>query len=281
MQELMKSQAYTYVCVPVVNMRASPCDQAEVLSQGLFSEAIRCVETQGAWTKVITAIDRYEGWVTNSAICSRSTPFSTVEDSFSVQVTRLAAHLYAVEDTIYGPVLTLPFESRLQLLAPYAADDSRWLKVALPDGKQSYIQRGDITKQLQKLDCTAMCTLSRSFLGLPYTWGGRSSFGYDCSGFIQMLYRQMGILLPRDSIDQCHSSLFIETSIEKLTPGDLIFFGFGIDKIRHVGMYLERGSFIHTAAVVENAPYVRISHVDDHEWCGRGYYPFRTARRLK
>jgi Cell wall-associated hydrolases (invasion-associated proteins) len=67
--------------------------------------------------------------------------------------------------------------------------------------------------------------LSKRFLELPYTWGGRSSFGYDCSGFVQMLYRQMGIFIPRDAIDQMHWEKFTPIPIEEAQLGDLYFLG--------------------------------------------------------
>ena len=128
---------------------------------------------------------------------------------------------------------------------------------------------------------TEMCAFSQNFLGLPYTWGGRSSFGYDCSGFVQMLYRQMGIFLPRDSKDQCHWSGFREILEGEIDSGDLIFFGSGINKITHVGMYLEKGKFIH-ATVAENMPYIRTSSIESVEWRndGKGRFPFQTIRRL-
>jgi hypothetical protein len=48
---------------------------------------------------------------------------------------------------------------------------------------------------------------SKNFIGLPYTWGGTSSYGVDCSGFVQMLFKEMGVLLPRNSRDQAKSPL--------------------------------------------------------------------------
>ncbi|MCH9717001.1 MAG: C40 family peptidase, partial [Gammaproteobacteria bacterium] len=55
-----------------------------------------------------------------------------------------------------------------------------------------------------------MIFLSQKFLGCPYTWGGRSSFGFDCSGFVQMLYKEMGICLPRDSGPQAEDARLCE-----------------------------------------------------------------------
>ena len=106
------------------------------------------------------------------------------------------------------------------------------------------------------------------------------SFGYDCSGYIQMLFRQMSIHLPRNSYQQCDWKGFMEIPIEKTLPGDLYFFGFAKNEIKHVGLALGNQQFIHTCAAVENMPYLRISSLQDHAWNGSGYYPYSTARRL-
>ena len=122
-----------------------------------------------------------------------------------------------------------------------------------------------------------MCSLSLNFLNLPYTWGGRSSFGYDCSGFVQMLYRQMGLYIPRDTKDQISWEKFKSIPIEDLSTGDLIFFGIDKDKIRHVGLYLGDQKFIHST-VAENAPYIHISSLRDADWNGPGRFAYRAAR---
>ena len=95
-----------------------------------------------------------------------------------------------------------------------------------------------------------------------------------------MLYRQMGIYLPRDSKDQIHWEGFTAIPIDQLLPGDLIFFGLAQDKIRHVGLYLGNNKFIH-ATVAENAPYIRVSLLSDPEWNGSGRFVYRAARTLK
>jgi cell wall-associated NlpC family hydrolase len=94
-----------------------------------------------------------------------------------------------------------------------------------------------------------------------------------------MLYRQMGVFLPRDSKDQVKSSLFVETSLSLLKAGDLIFFGLEQGKIRHVGMYLGDDQFIHST-VAENQPYIRISQLSSPEWSGGGRFKYRTFRTL-
>lgn len=273
---------FSYVNVPVAEMREKPSDSAEVVSSAYFAEPIAVLEQAGDWAKIQTTVDKYQGWVRQSAVVQRQDEYPKGPNAVVAYVTRCAAHLYHVEDTIYGPILTLPFESRLEVIAPKEESAERWLKVALPDGKEAYIQRGDISLHPKVLTVDEVCALSRQFLGLPYTWGGRSSFGYDCSGFIQMLYRQMGIMLPRDSKDQVDCALLQPITFAALKAGDLLYWGYSAEKIRHVGMYVGDDTFIHIS-VRENKPYLRYSKMSDPEWNGSpgATYPFRAARTLK
>lgn len=264
------------VVSPILEMRKSPQGDTEVVSQALFSEEIKILEEKGEWTKISTTIDNYEGWAKRAGIGSKNAPYLEQENYTLLTTDRLSAHLYAVPDTVYGPMLTLPFESKL--LCPNFID-SRWLSVELPDGSQAFVQSGDVSIGNKQLKMPEIEAFSQRFLGLPYTWGGRSSFGYDCSGFVQMLYRQMGIFLPRDAKDQFLFSELTDCSLSSLNLGDLIFFGFAPDQIRHVGLSLGENRFIHTSAVTENQPYLRISSLNDPAWNGTGYYPFLAGKR--
>ena len=266
-----------YVIKSILEMRKEPESRSEVVSQGIFSEEVKILEEKSDWVRIMTLVDHYSGWTKKEGICTRSSPYGKEEAVAIVTVNRLSAHLYEGSDTIYGPILTLPFESRLAVID----FNSRWLTAVLPDGRKAFIQRGDITQNHHFLEKKTIGDFSRKFLGLPYTWGGRSSFGYDCSGFVQMLYRQMGIFLPRDSQDQFTASSFVESSIEALEAGDLLFWGYSKDQIRHVGLALGEGYFIHTSAVTENMPYIRISHIHDKAWNGSGYYPFLAGRKFE
>ena len=267
-----------YIISPILQMRKEPVIHSEIVSQGLFSEEIQIVEEKEEWIKIKTLIDNYFGWTKKEGVCGRAIPYRQKAGFTLVTVSRLSAHLYDCTDMIYGPLLTLPFESRLVAI-DFKEDKSRWLTVLLPDGKRAYIQRGDITSNTSLLDKKTVGDFSKKFLGLPYTWGGRTSFGYDCSGFIQMLYRQMGIFLPRDSQDQFSATGFVDSPIEELEAGDLAFWGYSKGQIRHVGLALGEGRFIHTSAVTENMPYLRISNFNDQTWNGSGYYPFIAGKK--
>jgi len=264
--------ALFYINEPAVDMREHPTQESKVVSQAIFSEKVDIEKLEGDWV-YLTTPDGYSGWAPSNTFAILEEPYSA-----SLKVSRLAAHIYASKDTEFGPVKTLPYDSKLQ---PLDTTDSRWIAIILPDGKECYIQKGDVFPEQKLQSKEDLAEFSQKFLGLPYTWGGRSSFGYDCSGFVQMLYSRIGINLQRDSKQQILDASFKTAAIEALEPGDLIFFGKSEQRIMHVGMYIGNGQFIHSTTR-ECKPWIRISHLSDFEWSGHqdAYYPYRTARRL-
>ncbi|HGG0417056.1 TPA: SH3 domain-containing protein [Clostridium sporogenes] len=82
---------------------------------------------------------------------------------------------------------------------------------------------------------------ARQYLGTPYVWGGTSPNGFDCSGFVQYVYRNAaGISLPRDTYGQVGAGSRV--SQNQLQPGDLVFPDAG-----HVGIYIGGGQMIHAS----------------------------------
>ena len=86
---------------------------------------------------------------------------------------------------------------------------------------------------------------AKSFLGLPYRWGGSSSdYGFDCSGLSMTAYRLNGLNLPRSSKEQYSSGTPVKRI--ELLKGDLVFFAISCDrKVSHVGIYAGNDQFIH------------------------------------
>jgi cell wall-associated NlpC family hydrolase len=84
-------------------------------------------------------------------------------------------------------------------------------------------------------------------------WGGESPLsGFDCSGLVQYVYREVGISLPRVAQNQFDAGPPVPTGTT-VEPGDLVFFGSGPDDVSHVGMYVGDGLMVdapHTGAVV-------------------------------
>ena len=94
--------------------------------------------------------------------------------------------------------------------------------------------------------------LAEQLLGVPYVWGGaKPAEGFDCSGLVMFVYRQLGIGLPHFSGSQWYSGPRI--AADGLEPGDLVFFDMGPNGPGHVGLYIGDGRFIeapHSGAAV-------------------------------
>ena len=88
---------------------------------------------------------------------------------------------------------------------------------------------------------SAVIDTAKRYLGVPYLWGGTDpSKGLDCSGFIQRVYKDLGIDLPRVSRDQARAGTPV-ASLAEAKPGDLLAFGSPVD---HIGIYAGDGKMI-------------------------------------
>ncbi|SHE31180.1 C40 family peptidase [Alkalibacter saccharofermentans] len=85
---------------------------------------------------------------------------------------------------------------------------------------------------------SSIVATARQYLGTPYRSGGSTPAGFDCSGFTQYVFRQLGIGLPRTSGGQRSVGGFVAKS--DLMPGDLVVFS------GHVGIYVGNGNMIHS-----------------------------------
>lgn len=95
--------------------------------------------------------------------------------------------------------------------------------------------------------------------GVPYVWGGQTTSGFDCSGFIHYVYNKAGVSMSRtNSIGYYSRSFFIDTP----QPGDLVFFKNTYQAgISHLGVYLGNGNFIHAGS---NG--IAINNVNESYW---------------
>ena len=252
------------VIVPLTNMYSAPSQDVDVVSQAILGTTVEVVGENSSWDKVRTN-DQYTGWMPLQNMRQLGRGSAYANSGRVAQVSSLTANLYRETDvTLHQPVLTVPFETQLEVIAQAQGDDSRWLQVRLPDQRTAWIQFGDVDLAPRKLSIEESIALGRRFLGLTYTWGGRSSFGYDCSGFTQMLVRSRGIIMPRDADLQAGWTGALAINRKKLRAGDLLFFGDAADHITHTGMYIGHGRFIHDTTY--GHPGVQISRLRDQPW---------------
>jgi cell wall-associated NlpC family hydrolase len=253
------------VSVPVANMFSKPSADVDVVSQAIFSTNVEEIGAEPGWVKIRTPQDGYTGWVSRAELVQLHGNSGYATTGEIAEVEELRSHLYREPDvTTQAPLMTLPFEARLQVVQEKSG--GRWLKVELPDQRIAWEQQGDVALSMNggadlapHMTISQMVKFSHRFLGLPYTWGGTSSFGYDCSGFVQMLMRQRGYLIPRDADVQAAWSGFEPIKVSKLRAGDVLFFG-SDGKITHTGMFIGHGKFIQ--ATTHEHPVIQISRLD-------------------
>lgn len=130
--------------------------------------------------------------------------------------------------------------------ARIAAALAREAAARMGSGRAPQARTGDVSK-LGAPHPEALA-VAKTFVGVPYLWGGTTPSGFDCSGLCQYAYAKIGISLPRTSREMYRVGAFIPADrTDLLEPGDLVFFGYGGDpgRVHHVGMYAGNGVFIH------------------------------------
>lgn len=112
-------------------------------------------------------------------------------------------------------------------------------------------------------------SVAKSLIGTPYKWGGTSRKGFDCSGFIQYVFDEVDLVLPRTVRDIWNFT----DSIDSPSVGDFVFFETYEPGPSHLGIYIGEGQFIHAST----SKGVRISHLEEDYWKQR----YLGAKRIK
>ena len=135
-----------------------------------------------------------------------------------------------------------------------------WVQVYLPSGREAWARAFDVMdfgEWVRTREATRenLLATARRLLGTPYMWGGASIKHVDCSGFTQFVYRQCGIVLPRNAREQIYTGEEVPYDFDKMLPGDLLFYGTPASPgrrmvVAHVAMYYGDRKIIHSSQVV-------------------------------
>lgn len=264
--------------VPLASMRTEACVESEQVSQTYFGERLQVVHQQGGWYQIMTE-DGYVGWVDASSVAEEKELFPF---QYTCRVASAKANMYRNPSIYEGPCATVPFAARLNVVEKIVNEQGvSWLRLQTRQGNDLFLMEAD-TCSTEYIRTKRECVLlAESFLGFPYVWGGRSSLqGYDCSGFCQMLYREMGVRLPRDAKDQILFSTLTPVKESELLPCDLIFWENKHAKVVHVGFYLYDRTFIHATASIQPIV-IRKNILDDPRWNRAEMLPVRRCFSIR
>lgn len=234
--EFLKSQG-TYFNAPwamtirgVTDLRQEPSNHAERLSQALLGEAVQILKTRDDWAWVRMEKDRYFGWMHTAAL--ETTSPLAIRDYQELCNAKVQAELLNtweetgisdLQSESVGPMEKLPFGRPLVVVE--WNDDTAL--VYLPNHCYRRVSReglipASIWPQADEIGIAFALQLIRRSVGVPYLWGGRTPFGFDCSGLAQTFLNFLGIDTPRDADLQFRAG---DPVNGVPLPGDLLFFG--------------------------------------------------------
>lgn len=227
-----------YVNVSVSHHYRDPSSATEVVTQGLLGERLEVLEKTPTHI-YIRQEDGYQSWIPEDLAT-----FEPVPQGDPVLVRSHFMRIYEQPDLHSMPLREAVIGSSLTAID----EQGDWLRIALPDGTSGWAEKcyfGSFPEPTVQ----NILDLAHEFLGYAYFWGGRTPKGFDCSGFVQTVFKLHGKLLPRDSWQQQQQNL-LSTNHLDARPGDLLFFSSTPGKVTHVAISLGDQQYIHASGWV-------------------------------
>jgi len=220
-----------------------PSFTSDTTSQSFLGEKLLVLEEIPDWIRVRME-DDYEAWIRKAFVVPKPEDWE--------------AHEMFIPNALWDFIRETPNPDAVALRditigspLPLVDHQDGWVQVRLPDGQEGWL-KDDPWQPPQQLSREDLLQTAFRFLGIQYFWGGRSPKGFDCSGFVQTVFRLHGFKLPRDSHQQGTVGQDLGRDWQSWEPADLIFFSEEEGKtITHVALHLGDGAFIHASGFVK------------------------------
>lgn len=229
-----------FVNQSLVAVRREPSESSEMINQLLFGETFTILENYKNWLRIISINDTYEGWLDSKLTSIIPDELAEKHNASKTSNTLFSAKK---EGSKY-PIRLCPGSSI------YGYHNGLFIA-----GNSTYqcIENPFLETKENLID--EIVRVAKQFINSPYLWGGRSPYGIDCSGLSQVVYKIIGLNIPRDAGQQVKIGETVDF-INMVQSGDLAFFDNDEEIITHVGIILENGKIIHSSG------YVKIESLD-------------------
>ncbi|MCB9326750.1 MAG: C40 family peptidase [Lewinellaceae bacterium] len=256
----LEGSLFGVVNLSACNIRSHPAHSSELATQATLGTPLKLLTRQNDWYLVQTP-DGYLGWLDEGGF----TPMNEAEmkawkNARKVVYLPQFGFAYALPDMTSQVVSDLLAGNILRYIGE---TEKNLTELSFPDGRKAFVPAGTTKDYAEWLDsrnpvADNILSTADEFIGRPYLWGGTSGKAMDCSGFTKTVFFLNGIILPRDASQQVHigTDIAVDTSLEGLLPGDLLFFGKKAtadqkEKITHVAIYRGNGKIIHATGRVK------------------------------
>lgn len=220
------------VCpLSVIALRSHPSQRSEMISQILFGELAEVMEEKGrAWVKIRCVWDDAVGWVAANQL---------------LEITPNEYNAYRAHYALSLELLQGASASDHFLPVPLGAHLPLYDGIRFHVGEKEFTFSGQVLFPDNSLSNREMLLkLARRYLHAPFLWGGRSPMGIDGPGLVQMVFKFVGIRLPRNTETQVFEGDMVDF-IEQANPGDVAFFENNFGRVFHAGIILPGNQILH------------------------------------
>ncbi len=244
-------KVWAVVAEPVINLGDAPgqSEGKNTVTQARIGDILRLLKKKDGWY-LVQMTDNYLGWADPDLIVIFDK--TGLDQFWSGEVALVTSKMTQATDA-HGTSL---FDMRLvqgSVLPAESAGQDR-TKLRLPGGKEAFVKALDIevfpgldNVFAEEKGAAGVLATAKQYVGLPYLWGGCTSYGFDCSGFTQFCMKMNGYHIRRDANMQYEQGTPVRL-IEDLKPGDLVFFETYRPGPSHVGIYLGDYRYIHSGS---------------------------------